>query len=118
MSRTSHALVSMFRISPLPSVRVSVSTTPLIVTFPVLVTRIVYSITSVAPTKPSSSPTIVAVLITVSFGSCVIVVIVGSSPVSVGPLSPSSEISLTVLPSGATPVAVAVLVSPPASTIA
>ena len=51
-------------------------------------------------------------------GLIVIGVIVGSSPVSVGPVSPSSEISLTVPPSGAVPVAVAVLVSPPASTIA
>ena len=108
----------MFKALPFPSVRVSVSSTPSIVTFPVLATRIVYSITSVAPTKPSSSPTTVAVLVTSSSGLITIRVIVGSSPVSVGPVSPSSEISLTVLPSGAVPVAVAVLASPPASTIA
>ena len=82
-----------------------------------MVTRIVYSITSVAPTKPSSSPMIVAVLVTVNCGSCAIVVIVGSSSVSPTPISPTSEISLTDLPSGTTPVAVAVLVRPPASTI-
>ena len=109
--------MSIFKALPLPSVRVSVSSTPLIVTFPVFATLIVYSITSVAPTKPSSSPTIVAVLVTSSSGFASMVVIVGSSPVSVGPVSPSSETSRTIPPSGAMPVAVAVFVSPPASTI-
>ena len=60
----------------------------------------------------------IAVLVTVNCGSCAIVVIVGSSSVSPIPISPTSDASLTDLPSGTTPVAVAVLVSPPASTIA
>ena len=60
---------------------------------------------------------IVAVLITSSSGLVAIGVTVGSSSVSPTPISPTSDASMTDLPSGPTPVAVAVLLRPPASTI-
>ena len=58
-----------------------------------------------------------AVLVTSISGLAAINVIVGSLPVSPSAVTPSSEMSLTTVPSGAIPVAVAVLERPPASTI-
>ena len=67
---------------------------------------------------PSVFPTRAAVLTTDILGLGSMVVIVGSSPVSPAPVSPSSERSVTSTPLGSMPLAEALLVSPPASTIA
>ena len=77
-----------------------------------------YSTKSPACVIPSVFPTSSAVLTTDMLGLGEIVVIVGSSPVSPAPVSPSSETSVTSTPLGSMPFAEALLVSPPASTIA
>ena len=66
---------------------------------------------------PSVFPTIAAVLTTVIPGLGVMFVIVGSSPVSPVPVSPSSDTSVTSTPLESIPIADALLVNPPASTI-
>ena len=87
------------------------------VTFPVLVTIMVYKTTSPASVIPSVFPISSAVLTTVILGLGEIVVTVGSSPVSPVPVSPSSEISVISTPLGSIPIAEALFVNPPASTI-
>ena len=67
---------------------------------------------------PSAFPTRAAVFTTDILGLGSMVVTVGSSPVSPAPVSPSSETSVTSTPLGSMPLAEALLVSPPASTIA
>ena len=81
------------------------------------VTTIVYSIKSPACVIPSVFPTSSAVLTTDMLGLGEIVVTVGSSPVSPVPVSPSSEISVISTPLGSIPIAEALFVNPPASTI-
>ena len=86
------------------------------VTFPVLATVIVYSIRSPPPIKLSELLSVVtAVFITSIDGLGVIISSVTSSPVSPVPVSPSSEISVTTVPSGLVPLNVTVLSIPPAS---
>ena len=77
----------------------------------------VYSTKSPASVIPSVFPTSAAVLTTVIFGLGWMVVIVGSSPVSPIPVSPSSEISVTSTPLESIPIAEALFVNPPESTI-
>ena len=67
---------------------------------------------------PSAFPTRAAIFTTDILGLGSMVVTVGSSPVSLAPVSPSSETSVTSTPLGSMPLAEALLVSPPASTIA
>ena len=67
---------------------------------------------------PSVFPTRAAVLTTDILGLGAMVVIVGSLVVFPSVSSPSSETSVTSTPLGSMPLAEALLVSPPASTIA
>ena len=91
-------------------------TTPSKVTFPKLLTLIVYSTVSPKLAPPGGTSLVIATVLTASIlGSSGIMISVGSSSVFPSVSSPSSLVSSTLVSAGLSPSANTLLLKPPAS---